>query len=413
MPSPRAASSLSIVILVCCAGVGLAAIFLAQAGGRIYLSGLDYRVYLTAGRMALDGTGANFYDLPAQFATQRELWPEMTRQSQLLPFLAPPFVAVLFAPLSALPLFAGYCVLTALNVVLLWLIARGIIEELKLEGRARLAALAMLLTFAPIIFTIMQGQVSLLLVLAFWQSWRAAKNGNDWGAGVWFSLLLIRPQLAILPLLIFATKARWKLLGGFALGAAILGAISLALVGWDGLMNYQTLLAAASNWEQIYGVKPQQMQTGRGFLHALFATDHAAAIRFPWLLGIGAALAALLWHWRGAWQNQAPRFERQWAVSGLVALLCCPYLYSHDLSLLAMCGFLVFRAAQNESSPQIARLKSLPLAGYAAILLWAALLTTGANVPSVAVLFEIGAVVVLVWCDRKWKPNTLVANSRR
>ncbi len=387
---------LSFVILLGCAGVGFAAIFLNIGSGPMDLSGLDYRVYITAGKMALNGVGAKFYDLPTQFAVQRELFPAMTQQDQLLPYLAPPFVSLLFAPLALLPLFPGYVVLTAFNVGLLWFIARAVIEELRLEGRARLVALLLLLTFAPILFTLLQGQVSLLISLAFLQSYRAAKAGRDFPAGIWFSLFLIRPQLALAPLLIFALKGRWKLLGGFALGALVLGGISLLLVGFEGLANYKTLLGAASGWERIYGVKPQQMQTWRGFVHALLGTDNGALVRAPWLFGVVAALGALLWSWRGAWEKAAPRFERQWAIMGIVALFCCPYLYAHDLGLLSVCGFLIFRAAQIEKS----RVGILTFIGYGAVALWAALMATGATFPSLAVGFEAFAMLFLSASDR-------------
>ncbi|HEX8465494.1 MAG TPA: glycosyltransferase family 87 protein, partial [Abditibacterium sp.] len=264
-----------------------------------------------------------------------------------------------------------------------------------LEGKKRLVALALVLSFAPVLFAVMQGQVSLLVVLGFFQSFRAAKSGRDFSAGLWLCLLLIRPQMAIAPLLIFAWKGKWRLLAGFMLGAAILGAISLFLVGFEGLASYKTLLGEVSNWKGIYGVQPQQMQTWRGFLHALFGSDEASVIRWPWILGVVAALGALIWSWRGPWRPETPRFERQWAILGLVALFCCPYLYSHDLSLLLVCGFLVFRAAQIEES----KLKLLPLVGWAATLAWAILLMASVPIPSLVVLFEAAAILVLARND--------------
>ncbi|HEX8464391.1 MAG TPA: hypothetical protein VF627_07215, partial [Abditibacterium sp.] len=119
-PPHRAVPAFDAVLALCCALIAFAALFLSVAGGREYLGSLDFRVYLTAGKMALNRTGANFYDLPTQFAVQRELWPEMTSQKQLLPFLAPPFVAASFAPLAALPISIGYGVLTFANALLLF-----------------------------------------------------------------------------------------------------------------------------------------------------------------------------------------------------------------------------------------------------------------------------------------------------
>ncbi len=394
-PSPRAAPSIQIVVALCCAAIAFAAVFLAFAGGRDYLGSLDYRVYLTSGKLLLNGAGAQFYDLPTQFAVQRGLWPEMTSQKQLLPFLAPPFVAVLFAPLAALPIFWGYVVWTIFNAALLWFIARGLLEILDLSGGKRLVALGLMLTFAPVLFTVMQGQVSLLVVLAWLQSYRAAKANRDFGAGIWFSLALIRPQLAILPLLIFALKGRWKIGGGFALGALILGAISLAIVGFDGLMRYKMLLGEVTSWQNRYGVQPQQMQTWRGFLHALLATDESAPVRWPWILGGLMAVGTVVWCWRGAWNIESSRFERQWAVLPVAALFCCPYLYSHDLSLLLLSGALLFGAARRENS----RLMIWPVVGYLAVLSWAILGSLNAGLPSLAVGFEAVSLGVLGWWD--------------
>lgn len=377
--------------------VFLAVGFLAVAGGDTYLGSMDFRAYLTGGKMALSGAGAKFYDLPTQFEVQRALWSEMTEQSQLLPFLAPPFVALLFAPLAGLPLLTGYLLWSALNAVLLWWIVTGVLEELYLQGPKRLVAVVMMLSFAPVLFTVMQGQVPLFVVLALLQSFRAARAGRDFRAGLWLAIFLFRPQLAIAPLLIFAWKRRARLLGGFALGAAVLGGISLGVVGWEGLANYRNLLQEVPGWQNLYGVRPQQMQTWRGLLHSLGQTNDLAPIRFFWLAGIFAALGALFWCWRGPWNPDGPRFERQWALIGIVALFCCPYLYSNDLSLLLISGFLIYRAARSEGS----KLSFLPFLGYAAVLSWAILLLVSARFPSLVVLFEVVAIAALCWGDRK------------
>ncbi len=396
---PKHVPSASVVLAICCAAIALGAIFLAISGGSNYLGGFDYRVYLTAGKMALDGTGAKFYDLPSQFEAQRVLWPQMTVQKQLLPFLAPPFVVVLFAPLALLPPLAGYCVWTIFNATLLWSIGRGILSEMRLAGRQNLVALAMIVTFPPVLFTVLQGQVSLLVVFSFFQAWKAAKEGRDFRAGLWLAVLLIRPQLLLAPLLVFGWKGRWKLLGGLGVGALILGAVSLALVGIDGLRNYAHLLGEVSNWRGIYGVQPQQMQTWRGFLHALFQSDNFAAVRIGWLLGVIGALGAVFWCFRGVWKPEAARFERQWGALGIAALFCCPYLYSHDLSLLLVCGALITSAARRENPV----LSALPLVGYGVVTIWAISLAIWPRAWPIVALFEAGALFLLARGD--FAPN--------
>src|SRR5205085_5725409 len=69
--------------------------------------GGDYPAFHMAGRIALDGRLADLYD----FDVQAEYEHGMPTDG-LLPFVYPPFVAALYAPLATLPYPAGYALFT-------------------------------------------------------------------------------------------------------------------------------------------------------------------------------------------------------------------------------------------------------------------------------------------------------------
>jgi hypothetical protein len=109
----------------------------------------------------------------------------------------------------------------------------------SLEGvkpRVKFRILEMTLTFLPVWVTIVQGQISLVLVLAMLMSWRSVQASDDVQGGLWLALL--KPQFVFVPALALAWQRRWRALLGLALGSGVLLLISLLMVGggrfWQG-----------------------------------------------------------------------------------------------------------------------------------------------------------------------------------
>ncbi len=338
-----------------------------EKGWPRYLEGADIRPYYTGGAVVLHGQGTQLYDLATQWKWQRHFFPGLSAPSQLLPFLAPPFVAAPMAILASFPVRTAFLVWLGINWVLLSVFVMSVVEALKPRGgRAQMVALVLCVTCAPIFVTLLQGQWAIVLALSSLFSWRALREKRDFAGGLWLALWLFKPQLLLFPLAVLAWKLRGRALGGFALGATALLAVSLAIVGAGGLGKYARLLGEASSWQGKYGVNQTAMFTWRGLL----ANFHATALWWPGVLLIGAAL---VWVWRGVWTQEAssstrlasettgeptgaqtPKsdaqtfeaqkfdtqtfdtqaFDARWAMTLLAALFCSPYLYYHDLTLL-------------------------------------------------------------------------------
>lgn len=303
-----------------------------RVGARQFILAQDFRAQYTAGRMVLQGAGAQFHDLQAQFTAQRAWAPELDQQERLMPFLSPPFAALPLAVVAALPVESAYLAWLGINLA----IGAAALAVLAPAYRSRAPSVAAVgigaLAFPPVFMTLVQGQLSLILVLVFVLAWRSLRSGNELGAGAWLALLAIKPYLAIMPLLTLIVGRQWRAVAGMIAGGAGLLVVTLLMVGTEGVVNYLSLAQAAATWGDAYTVHPRQMHTIRGALHSLLGTDQTGPVLVPWMLISGALIAVTLGAMRW-WM--APRSDARLATAMIVGLLVSPHGNLHDLSLLA------------------------------------------------------------------------------
>lgn len=408
--------------LLCCAlpiwGVWTTA---SGMGWPTYLQGTDIRPYYTGGAIVLNGDGARLYDLETQWRTQQNAFPALTNRADLLPFLAPPFVAAPMAFLAILPVKVAFLVWLACNWVFLALLTQRFAQVLSPLGRrSQIAVIVACVMCAPVFVTLLQGQWALVLALSSFFAWQSLRATRDFRGGLWLALWLFKPQLLLIPLAILLWKKQGRALAGFVAGSAFLGIVSFLLIGFEGLKKYAQLLKTASGWNHQFGVRPEAMYTWRGFLHNL--TDQT---NFWWWLGVLLMLGVLAWAWRGAWplgksgetatsstrcapETDLSRFDACWAMTIFASLFCSPYLYYHDLTLLLVPVLLIASVAQSRDAFVSPRFKKLliwlPIFGY--VLFWFEFFFVGHTLGTVApnVFFMSLCFVVLA---------TFVAKKRR
>ena len=199
----------------------------------------DFTVYYTAGRMLREGQGSQLYDPHAQLAAQRRFTDDEDNRRGPLPYLHPPFEALIFLPLTFLPYSTAYVVWNGLNLGILLgglLLLRASVECLRLISGADLYLA--LLAFFPVFANFHQGQDAILLFLVVLLAFRAWGQGADFAAGLWIGAGLFKYHL-ILPLAIVLVLWRGKkFLFGLLTTASGAIVISLALIGWHGALAY-------------------------------------------------------------------------------------------------------------------------------------------------------------------------------
>jgi len=199
----------------------------------------DFTVYYTAGRMLREGRGSQLYDPRTQLAVQREFAADADTRHSPLPYIHPPFEALIFLPQTFLPYPAAYVLWNALNLGILLgasRLLRASVECLRLisAGDLYLALLA----FFPVFANFHQGQDAILLLLVVLLAFSAWEQGADFSAGLWIGVGLFKYHL-ILPLAVVLVLWRGrKFLLGLLTTASAAILISLAIVGWHGALEY-------------------------------------------------------------------------------------------------------------------------------------------------------------------------------
>ncbi|MBZ5613910.1 MAG: DUF2029 domain-containing protein [Acidobacteriia bacterium] len=227
----------------------------------------DFTIFYTSARLLRNGQASALYDLAAQYRMQLTFTDVPIRHGPL-PFNHPPFEALLFVPFTVLDYWPAYLVWTALNVVML-----AVSVALLRRHFSQLAAVSPLVlglgatAFFPVAIGIVQGQDVILLLFLFVLAVISLDRGNDAVAGAFLAAGLFRPQLVV-PLVVFVAIRRWRVLVGFTPVALVLGAISVAIMGWRGPLDYaRFVLHLEGTGARAFG--PQAVPNLRGLVEQL------------------------------------------------------------------------------------------------------------------------------------------------
>ena len=299
----------------------------------IFRGNSDFAFYYRAGKMLKAGYGANVYDLNAERAYDAKWGGEYTapgRNFSSYPFVASPFILLIFGPLACLSYSHAWTVWYAANVSMLL----GIPFLLRsVLGHGRLFALALLSPpfFLPLDFALFQGQPTILLALLFAWMFTEIVRERAWHAGCILALVTIKPQLAIPMLLALAFARNWKAIAAFFGASFGLFWVSAALVGWRTAIRFPLVLRQFSQLPLGLGgpdlrLMPNVRGILYGVLHSRISTNSLEA------LTIVLSLALMMAVWVSLRKRES--LTLGFALVIVVTLLTSYYGYMHDMSLL-------------------------------------------------------------------------------
>ena len=198
-------------------------------------AGYDFVAFYAAARLVATGHASSVADPEALLAMEHAALPQLTI---LRPDANLPALAVVMAPLGALPIAVAFGIWTAAGVLALLWTARLLGPLVAPAQRFRLFPFVLLAP--PSLIALVEGQTTPFVLVAV----AAALRGPPQASGVLLGLVAFRPQL--LPLFaIVALFERRRAFGLIATGLVI-GVVSLLTLGPDGLRHYPTQLAIAA-----------------------------------------------------------------------------------------------------------------------------------------------------------------------
>jgi len=227
----------------------------------------DFTIFYTGARLLSEGRADGLYNLRTQYEMQQTFTNVPIRKGPL-PFNHPPFEALFFVPFTMLSYWPAYLLWTGLNIIML-----AIILMLLRKYFSQLTRFSPLMMgtagvgFFPIAIGVMQGQDMVSFLLLFVLTIICLDRRKDWAAGVFLGMGLFRPQL-VLPVLVLLAVRRWRILLGFVPVAVLLAGISVAIMGWNGPLEYARF---ASHLDQTRAVAfgPTAVPNLRGIFASL------------------------------------------------------------------------------------------------------------------------------------------------
>jgi hypothetical protein len=309
-------------------------LFFASVRERIKRGYPDFTVFYTAATMLRQGLGHQLYDARVQYEVQKSFTGQIPSRRGPLPYIHPPFEALIFLPLSWLPYPQAFAVWDSLNLLLLFgvaLLLRRSVDSLRLIPPWEFVIAT--LTFFPVFDCFLQGQDSILQLLFCVLAFNALKKETDVVAGCWLALGAFKFQFIVPIVLLLVIWKRRRVGIGFGIVSALLVLISAGLAGWQNLLHYPEYALRITGSPSLGGVAAGFAPNLRGLALGLLAP-------FPKLIGTAAGLLAsvalFLFAAKMGHDSRTKNLELQFSLAVAVSGLVAWQTNMHDLSLLVL-----------------------------------------------------------------------------
>jgi hypothetical protein len=339
----------------------------------------DFSAFYTAGLLARRGLGRQLYDRGKQWQVQQEFASEVAIRKGPMPFIRPPFEALVFVPLSFFSYPMALALWSAFKIALLC-ITFSVLSAIKPFPHIYPAwfKTVLCLGFFPVFLDFYQGQDAVLLLLLAVLALKCLTVGRDVAAGALLALGLFKFQFVIPMIIVLILAGRARVLAGFVSSALLLAAASCVVAGPGALYEYPAYLLQLNRSPGIGMVTAQSMPNLRGLLTAWVGrAPYPGPIHWVLLPIAVAALAYTAWLWRSRRRSELRALSLGYSLAITVTILTSYYAYSYDMTLLLVPLLLIaadFRESPHFLSPSRGLLSASFLLLICAPLYWALIL---------------------------------------
>jgi hypothetical protein len=212
--------------------------------------------------------GPEMYSEATQYRIEQRFSSGVTIRQGALPYIHPPFEALLFVPLTALPYVWAYLSWNAVGLAALGLSLQLLRARIPFLQQAS-TSFWVLTSFAlfPVFIGFLQGQDSMLVLLVLVMVYLSLSRGGDFRAGCWIGLGLFRFHLMLPLIFLLLWQRRGRAIAGLASASAIVILLSAAAAGWQSTLQYPMHVWRLEKVMGIHGtVIPLQLANVRGLL---------------------------------------------------------------------------------------------------------------------------------------------------
>jgi len=295
----------------------------------------SFRQLYTAGYMVRTGHAHELYDYSAQKFFQDQL---VSREAVLMPFIRPPFDALVFVPFSFLSYSSAYVAFLILSVGLLAVSVRLLRPWTEnLRASHKWLPIAIFASFVPVASALMLGQDSILVLALLSASMFALDKERNFTAGALAGLGLFKFHLLIPLALLLLCWRRFRFFAGFSSVAAALALISIVVASPAQIRFYAGSLLnigqggnGGAHELLRYPLPITTMASVHGLVNGMFEAPSIQRTIVTILLVVGVMLWVAI---------AVPRTcPTQWMVpiALTTAVLVSYYLFIYDLTILLL-----------------------------------------------------------------------------
>jgi hypothetical protein len=331
----------------------------------------DFGVFYYAAHMVLDGSRHALYDFGAQHVFQAHFH----RPPETL-FRNPPVTLIPILIIAKLPMLVAFSVWTALEMALLILS----LKRLEIETKISYGNWPILLSLAyvPVMGCMLHGQFSILILASYVFAYSQWRRGRRFIGGAILSIATLKFQLVIGFIAVLLLKRKWRELGGFATGSAVLLILSAFITGIPALLTYpKFVLHSDSPISEL-----NRYANWQGLL-SLFGQNHL------WLAVLLSIVTVLWAAW--TWEND---LDRGFCAAILASMLVTYHFTPQDLALSLIPFYL---CAKTGLLPQ----SRIPLFVFLSLLVTTMMVAD--DIP--LALLSIPLIVALWWVGEKKMPK--------
>lgn len=362
---------------------GLSALIAVQGAFIVYLAG--YYLFAAPDAVIVDMDFYQDYFAAAQLAHHQDIYRQYPASfPSLLPATNslltsgcfhrsahPPFTALLFLPVAALPIRIALVGWLLVSLLLLGSALFVIKQELfpTCSSKALLIFLALLLFSYAFMENILTEQLTILLFFLIVLAWKSARRGQQGRAGVFLAVAALIHLTPALFLAYLAWKRQWRavITAVCTAGLAVVGGIA-----WLPLSVYWRYFTEVSSRDVSCWAAHFDNKSLLGFFSRLLPAAQSdfyypppsqVATALAFLLS-GALLLLCLWLFRrraGAADAAANSaiFDHEWGLLVIAMLLISPLTWSHSLLMLCLPLLLLLNWIRGETGARRVLLQRL------------------------------------------------------
>lgn len=363
--------------------LGLSALIAAQAAFIVYIAG--YYLLAAPDAVIVDMDFYQDYFAAAQLAHHQDIYQQYPASFPSLvpatnPLLTsgcfhrsahPPFTALLFLPVAAVPIRIALVGWLLVSLLLLGSALFMIKQELfpTFSSKALLGFLVLLLFSYAFMENIWTEQWTILLFFLIVLAWRSARRGQQGRAGLFLALAALIHLTPALFLAYLAWKQQWRavITAVCTVGLAVVGAVA-----WLPLTVYWRYFSEVSSRDVSCWASHFDNKSLLGFFSRLlpaapsdlyYPPPSQVATALAFLLS-GGLLLLCLWLFRCRASAADPAansaiFDYEWGLLVIAMLLISPLAWSHSLLMLCLPLLLLLNWIRQETSPRRVLLQRL------------------------------------------------------